>query len=64
MKNQHVLTLAAPGTGRDERLRLAHHRAFEQIRKSLPHPDHETRVRLAVEELVDACEDYLRNQLE
>ncbi len=58
MEDEHIITIGA--SGRDQKLRMAHREAFDQIRKALLVRDRESRIRDAVEELIDACEDYLR----
>jgi hypothetical protein len=43
---------------RDEELRLAHRRAFAKISQARLADDYRATVRMAVEELIDACETY------
>jgi hypothetical protein len=43
---------------RDERLRVAHKRAFDKIRGARSTSNYHATVSAAVEELVDACEAY------
>lgn len=62
MEDEHIITIGATAGGRDQKLRMAHREAFDQIRRALLAQDREIRIREAVEELIDACEDYLRQQ--
>jgi hypothetical protein len=47
---------------RDQELRRAHQRAFAKIQQARATNDFRTNVKVAIEELVDACEAYtIRN---
>jgi hypothetical protein len=62
MDDQDIVTLPTWGTGPQQDLRLAHRLAFYEMDKALGESDYESKVRLAVEDLVDACEEYLHRQ--
>lgn len=57
MRRQQQLRRAR--RSRDESLRHAHQRAFEQIREATQSARGERMISQAVEELIDACEAYV-----
>jgi hypothetical protein len=52
------LSVKRPRTDRDEELRAAHRRVFEDIERSRSAPAREELVSDALQRLIDACEAY------